>query len=189
MINYPTKKKITEYSQNKTHNNANQGMALEDMINRTNEYYSTHNIALVNKRPTNIKILKTSDKYKITEGVFLTPSTLDYVGVCEGHYLDFEAKETKSEKGFPLNNIATHQIKAMEAILKQKGITFAIIFLKAFNEIYLIDGRALIDIYNENKKIIPYEEIKKIGTAINKGYFTPVDYIKVVKEKYFEQKN
>ena len=48
---------------------ANQGMALEDMINRTNDYYLLHNIAFVNKRPTSVKILKTSDKYKITSEI------------------------------------------------------------------------------------------------------------------------
>ena len=185
MINYPTKKKVTNITKFK--NTANQGMALEEMINKTNDYYALHNIALVNKRPTNIKILKTSDKYKITDAVFLTPSTLDYVGVCDGYYLDFEAKETISTKGFSMNNIATHQINAMKDIIKHKGITFAIIFLKAYNEIYLIDGQVLIDSFNNNIKIIPYEKIKEIGTLIKEGFFTPVDYIKVVKEKYFEK--
>lgn len=188
MINYPTTKKASDYNNKKVRNTANQGMALEDMINRTNDYYQVHNIAFVNKRPTSVKILKTSDKYKITEAVFLAPSTLDYVGVCEGHYLDFEAKETSNKKGFPMDNIASHQIQAMEKILQQKGITFAIIYLRAFEEIYLIDGKVLIEAYKNNKSIIPYEEIKSNGTLIKEGYFTPVDYIKVVKEVYFEKK-
>ena len=188
MINYPTKKNVNNYNKKSIKNTANQGMALEEMINRTNEYYALHNIAFVNKRPTNIKILKTSDKYKITDAVFLAPSTLDYVGVCDGHYLDFEAKETISAKGFPLSNIASHQIQAMQAIINQKGITFAIIFLKSFNEIYLLDGQVLIQAYNNNEKIIPYEQIKLVGHLIKEGFFTPCDYIKVVKELYFEKK-
>ena len=187
MINYPTIKKSSEYSKSRNRNTANQGMALEDMINRTNEYYLSHNIAFVSKRPSNVKVLKTSDKYKITEAVFMAPSTLDYVGVCDGHYLDFEAKETSSKKGFPMSKIAPHQIKAMQNILDQKGITFAIIYLKMFNEIYLLDAKVLIDAFNNNKTIIPYEDLKQIGTLIKEGYFTPVDYIKVVKEKYFER--
>lgn len=187
MINYPTGKKISDYTQNKVKNNANQGMALEEMINRTNEYYLQRGIAFVTKRPTSVKILKTSDKYKINEAVFLAPSTLDYVGVFEGRYLDFEAKETVSKKGFPMANISEHQIKAMENIIKHKGITFAIIFLRSFNEIYLLDGQVLIDSYISKQNIIPYEQIKMIGTLIKEGYFTPVDYIKVVKEKYFEK--
>ena len=81
MINYPTGKKVSEYQNNKIRNTANQGMALEEMINKTNEYYLQKEIAFVSKRPTSVKILKTSDKYKITDAVFLAPSTLDYVGV------------------------------------------------------------------------------------------------------------
>ena len=185
MIKYPTAKKETDYTKKRV-SMANQGMALEDMINRTNEYYRTHNIAFVNKRPTSVKILKTSDKYKITDAVFLAPSTLDYVGVYKGRYLDFEAKETTNKKGFPMANISEHQIKAMENIIKHQGITFAIIFLRSFNEIYLVDGQVLIEAYISKQNIIPYEQIKTVGTIIKEGYFTPVDYIKVVNEKYFK---
>ena len=186
MINYPTGKKVSEYQNNKIRNTANQGMALEEMINKTNEYYLQKEIAFVSKRPTSVKILKTSDKYKITDAVFLAPSTLDYVGVYKGRYLDFEAKETISKKGFPMANISEHQIKAMENIIKHQGITFTIIFLRSFNEIYLLDGQVLIDAYISKQNIIPYEQIKMIGTIIKEGYFTPVDYIKVVNEKYFK---
>ena len=187
MINYPTTKKVSEYNEKKVKNNANQGMALEEMINKTNEVYLQRNIAYVSKRPTSVKVLKTSDKYKINEAVFLSPSTLDYVGVYEGRYIDFEAKETTNKKGFPMANISEHQIKAMENIIKHKGITFAIIFLRTFNEIYLVDGQVLIDTYISKQNIIPYEQIKTIGTLIKEGFFIPVDYIKVVKEKYIEK--
>ena len=186
MINYPTGKKVSEYQNNKIRNTANQGMALEEMINKTNEYYLQKEIAFVSKRPTSVKILKTSDKYKITDAVFLAPSTLDYVGDYKGRYLDFEAKETINKKGFPMANISEHQIKAMENIIKHQGITFTIIFLRSFNEIYLLDGQVLIDAYISKQNIIPYEQIKMIGTIIKEGYFTPVDYIKVVNEKYFK---
>lgn len=186
MINYPTTKKVSDYQNNKVRNTANQGMALEEMLNKTNEYYTQREIAFISKRPTSVKVLKTSDKYKITEAVFLAPSTLDYVGVYKGRYLDFEAKETISKKGFPMANISEHQIKAMENIIKHDGITFAIIFLRSFNKIYLVDGQVLIDSYISKQNIIPYEQIKMVGTLIKEGYFTPVDYIKVVNEKYFK---
>ena len=55
-----------------------------------------------------------------------------------------------------------------------------------FNEIYLLDGQVLIDSYISKQNIIPYEQIKMVGTLIKEGYFTPVDYIKVVNEKYFK---
>ena len=187
MINYPTTKKTSDYTKNKARNNANLGMALEEMINKSNEYYLYHNIAFITKRPTSIKVLKTTDKYKISEAVFMAPSTLDYVGVYQKRYLDFEAKETTSKKGFPMSNISTHQIEAMNNIILHGGITFAIIFLKSFNEIYLLDGQHLINAFENKKTIIPYEEIKSLGNLIKEGYFTPIDYIKVVKEIYLEK--
>ena len=42
-------------------------MALEEMINKSNEYYLYHNIAFITKRPTSIKVLKTTDKYSGAE--------------------------------------------------------------------------------------------------------------------------
>lgn len=187
MINYPTGKKTSEYLNKKVKNNANLGMALEEMINKTNEYYLQHNIAFVTKRPTNVKVLKTSDKYKITEAVFMAPSTLDYVGVYRKRYLDFEAKETISKKGFPMSNISMHQIEAIKNIKKHGGITFAIIFLKSFNEIYLLDGQHLITAFENKKTIIPYENIKELGMLIKESYFAIIDYIKVVNKIYFEE--
>ena len=54
MINYPTLKKVEDYKKNKNDFRANQGMGLEEMINKTNAYYLNNNIAFVNKRPTSI---------------------------------------------------------------------------------------------------------------------------------------
>lgn len=68
-------------------------MALEEMINRSNEYYKENDIAFITKRPTPIKVLKTDGNYKITDAVFLSASTLDYVGVFQGHYLVSKQKK------------------------------------------------------------------------------------------------
>ena len=185
MINYPNKKNSFSGSL-KVY--ANRGMNLEEAINITNEYYLDKGIAVVHKKPTPIQIVKIdyTNGARICDAYFKSPSTTDYNGIYKGKYLDFEAKETSSKKGFPMANISEHQIKAMENIIKHKGITFAIIFLRSFNEIYLVDGQVLIDAYISKQNIIPYEQIKMIGTIIKEGYFTPVDYIKVVKEKYFK---
>jgi len=68
LINYPTKKNSLN---RKVNNLANKGMALEDMINRANQYYKAQDIAFINKRPTPIKVMKTDGNYKITDAVFL----------------------------------------------------------------------------------------------------------------------
>ena len=182
-MNYPNKKEHT----NKTYiEYGKRGMTLESDINSSNNYYLENDIAVIHKKPTPTKVIKLIGN-RIKDGFYEIPSTTDYNGIYKGKYIDFEAKETISKKGFLMSNIAKHQLDSMQAIINQKGITFAIVFLKSFNEIYLIDGQYLIDAYNSNKTIIPYEEIKNIGCLIKEGYFAPVDYIKVVKEKYFEK--
>ncbi len=186
MINYPTKKANIHLK--KANNLANRGMALEEMINRSNEYYKNNNIAYINKRPTPIKVIKTDGKYNITEGVFMAPSTLDYVGLYQGKYLDFDAKETASKTNFSFNNVAKHQFEAIDSVIKNKGIAFLLIYFKSFEEIYLLDGSYLLKNYHEGKKSLLYEEIKKYGKEVKKGYVIMLDYIKAVKEVYFEQK-
>lgn len=185
MINYPTKK--DNYQKKSINNRSNRGMALEDMINKSNDYYALHQLAYIHKRPTPIKVFKTENDCKITDGVFLKPSTLDYVGVYKGRYLDFEAKETISKKGFTMSNIANHQLEAMKQIVFHQGICFALIYFKSYDEVYLLDSSFFIDAYNNKSSIIPYEKIVENGILIKEGYHIPLDYLKAIRMYYLEK--
>ena len=162
-------------------------MALEEMINRSNEYYKNNDIAFITKRPTPIKVIKTDGNYKITDAVFLSASTLDYVGVYQGRYLDFEAKETSSKTGFPLSNLAQHQLESIELVIKHKGYSFVLVYLKAFEEVYLLDGQFILKAAKANLKMISLESIKTNGVLIKQGYSILLDYIKAVHTAYFEK--
>ena len=106
-------------------------MNLEQMINESNKYYRTKEIAVVHKKPTPIQIVKVDypkrSRAVIKEAYFRQESTTDYNGVYKGYYLDFEAKETKNKTSFPLKNFHEHQIIHLAECLKQKGICFTII--------------------------------------------------------------
>ena len=57
MIKYPNGKiKVT--LQTNVHSASNRGMELESEINRSNEYYLNHKIAVIHKKPTPIQIVK-----------------------------------------------------------------------------------------------------------------------------------
>ena len=60
MVNYPhkisSKKSQTSISQPK--NFANRGMTFEKMINATNDYYLTHGMAVIHKKPTPVQIVR-----------------------------------------------------------------------------------------------------------------------------------
>lgn len=168
-------------------NYANRGMDLENLLNEANNYYLLNDIAVIYKKPTPIKINKV--KYgnfpKVIDGSFNQKSTLDYVGIYKGKYLDFDAKSTKNKTSFPLSNIHNHQIIHMERIIKHGGITFLIIDIN--QEIFLVKGEDIIKYYNSSKiKSIPYKLIKEIGYQIRIGYNPIINYIEAINEAYFK---
>ncbi|HHT66825.1 MAG TPA: Holliday junction resolvase RecU [Erysipelotrichaceae bacterium] len=170
-------------------NAANRGMSLEEDINVSNEYYKNKGIALINKRPTPINIVKVNYNQgaRITDAYFERQSTTDYNGVYRGRYIDFEAKNTKSSTSFPLSNIGKHQIEHLKNVLKQDGIAFFIICFQTKNEIYLLDASLVIEYYEHGKrKSIPYEVFKEKGVLIKQDYLPRLHYIDAVNALYFK---
>ena len=168
---------------------ANRGMSLEEDINLSNEYYIANGIALIHKRPTPINIVKVdySKGARITDAYFEKQSTTDYNGVYKGKYIDFEAKNTKSNSSFPLSNISEHQIVHLKNVLKHGGIAFFIISFQMKNEIYLLDASFVIEFYEHgSRKSIPYDVIKKEGVLIRQDYTPRLHYIEAVETLYFE---
>ena len=158
---------------------ANRGMNLEELINDANKYYKDNSVALISKKPTPIGIVSVKNensKKIITKAFFKEQSTLDYVGVYKGYYIEFDAKETLSKTSFPLNNISTHQIDHIKGVINQKGISFLII--KINNEYYILDGNTLVSFINkEKRKSIPLEYIKKYGYLIHSKGLIKLDFI------------
>lgn len=194
MVNYPNMKKkenIQYHSSQAKHYTAHRGMSLEEDISLSNEYYLNHSIAVIYKKPTPVQIVKVDypkrEAAKIVEAYYKTPSTTDYNGIYKGHYVDFEAKETKV-KTFPFSNISKHQIDHLQRIIDHGGIAFIIIAFTSLNEVYLIDASFVIDeYYHGTRKSITYEKIKTLGHMIPQGYQPRLDYLKVVDEVYCKE--
>ena len=185
MINYPNKKVIS--TQKKEYvNYGKRGMKLEEAINLTNSYYLDNNIAVVHKKPTPIQIIKLdSQKGRIVDAFFKSPSTTDYNGIYKGKYIDFEAKETQNKTSFPLANIGVHQIEHLKKVKEHGAIAFVIIHFTKLDETYFFDASYLVACYlAKDKKSIPYEYIKKHGHLIPQSYFQRVDYLKIIDEYY-----
>ena len=186
MINYP-KGSISNNKQLKTSsiNYGSRGMSLEDQINASNDYYLNKKIAVIHKKPTPIQIVQVDyprrSAAKITEAYFRQQSTTDYNGVYKGHYIDFEAKETKNKTRFPLNNLPLHQRKHMENCSIHGGIVFLILSFTFHGEIYLIPFSELKYFFNDSqRKSIPYNFIKKHGILCPRSIFPMIDYLKAV---------
>lgn len=166
---------------------ANRGMDLESLINDANKYYLETDKAVIYKKPTPVKIKKVTyqDNIPKVDGYLNQKSTLDYVGLYKGKYIDFDAKKTLNKTSFPINNIHIHQLEHMKRIIKHDGITFLLIDIN--NEIYLLKGEDIIYyIDNNDSKSIPYNYIKNKGYIINYSYNPVLDYIKILDKVYFK---
>ena len=195
-MKYPNGKKYVKSNEVKAENGhrsllsaANRGMSLEEDINLSNEYYRDMGIALITKRPTPINIVKVdySKGARITDAYFEKQSTTDYNGVYKSKYIDFEAKNTKSETSFPLSNISEHQIVHLRNVIKHGGIAFFIICFQIKNEVYLLDASFVIEFYEKGgRKSIPYSVFKEKGVLVKQDYTPRLHYIDAVETLYFK---
>ena len=168
---------------------SNRGMDLENDINLSNDWYNDKGIALITKRPTPINIVKVdySKGARITDAYFEKQSTTDYNGVYKGKYIDFEAKNTKSETSFPLSNISEHQIVHLRNVIKHGGIAFFIICFQIKNEVYLLDASFVIEFYEKGgRKSIPYSVFKEKGVLVKQDYTPRLHYIDAIETLYFK---
>ena len=168
---------------------ANRGMGFEADINATNAYYLEKGMALIYKRPTPINVIKVDYSHgaKITQAYFESQSTTDYNGVYKGHYLDMEAKSTRSKTSFPLTNIAPQQVAHLRAVKKMGGLAFFIINLYALNKTYLLDADYVCDFYEKKpRKSIPVSEIQAHGFLVKESYRPRYDYLPLVDEHFLK---
>lgn len=192
MVNYPTQKKtFQKTAQQQT--TSRRGMSLEDDLNTTNQTYLNKQLAIVYKKPTPIQIVKVDypsrNKAKITEAYFRQASTTDYNGVYQGNYLDFEAKETKNKRTFPLSLIHKHQINHLRLVEAQQAISFVIIRFSSYNESYVIFSKDLLEYIKDTAiKSLTYDWIKENGYLCEYNYQTPCHYLPIVIDEIIRRK-
>ncbi len=191
MIKYPNKKIVSD---TKITSSANRGMNFESMINRTNEFYLDNDIAVIYKKPIPIQIVSVDYKSRaaarITEAYYKLPSTTDYNGIYKGHYIDFEAKESKSKTSFPIKNIHEHQVTHLKRVKEHGAISFIIVYFSTIERIYLLDSDFVFEFYQRaktGKKSIALEEFENHAHLIKEGYRKPVDYLSIIDEFYLKK--
>ena len=167
---------------NKLINYGNRGMTLESDINLTNNYYIEKKIALIYKKPVPIKVLKiNSTKTRILDAFYEQKSTLDYSGIYQEKYIEFDAKETNSKTSIPLANIHAHQIEHIRNVLYFKGIAFLIVRFNYYNKTFVLPGKLLLNyIDNTKKKSIPYKFFLDNCMEVPLKYRPRLDYLKTI---------
>lgn len=165
----------------------NRGMAFEKLINLANEMYQREGVALINKRPTPVKVLK-SKNGRVLNGFYEAKSTVDYDGVYKGRAIAFEAKSTENTTRFDLKNIAQHQLDYLDKADKMGAICFFLIEFTRDQAVFLVP-LSVIQSYvrmshqPKGKKSIPRADFDIYGYLVDHTERAPVDYLRYLDEK------
>ncbi|KPU59567.1 Holliday junction resolvase RecU [Bacillus wiedmannii] len=164
----------------------NRGMAFEKLINLSNEMYQREGVALINKRPTPVKVLKSAGG-RVLNGFYEAKSTVDYDGVYKGRAVALEAKSTQSLTRFDLSNIAQHQLDYLEKAEKMGAVCFFLIEFSKDQTVFLVPASVVQSYvrmsYQPNgKKSISRADFDIYGYLVEQTERAPVDYLQYVDE-------
>ncbi|USK99944.1 Holliday junction resolvase RecU (plasmid) [Bacillus tropicus] len=162
------------------------GMAFEKLINLLNEMYQREGVALINKRPTPVKVLKMVYG-RVKDGYYESKSTVDYDGVYKGRAIAFEAKSTNEMNRFDLKNITQHQLDYLDKAEKMGAIYF---FLIGFTKdqstfaipLSVIQSYVRMSQQPKGKKSIPRADFDIYGYLVEQTERAPIDYLQYVDE-------
>ncbi|WP_338971682.1 Holliday junction resolvase RecU [Spiroplasma endosymbiont of Panorpa germanica] len=157
----------------------NKGMFLETVINHANEYYNDNNIALISKINVNINLVKVENK-QITKANFKKNFNCDYIGIYQGIYLEFEAKETYKDY-FSIVNLKKDQHDKLTRVQEHLGLGFLIIYFHNFNK-YFIVSITKINLLKSSDKKIPMSWFEDYGYELFMSKNIVFDYIKGVNQ-------
>lgn len=154
------------------------GSTLEEMVNRTNDWYREKGLALIQKIPTPITPVRIDkEKRHITLAYFQERSTIDYIGVVQGIPVCFDAKECVADT-FPLQNIHPHQVEFMSDFQKQDGVAFLLIYFTTRNIAYYMRLEELLFFWKRAKeggrKSFRFSELNEnFFLETERGYYLP----------------
>lgn len=158
------------------------GQAFEYTLDYTNKAYQNQGRALINKRPTPMKIIgKTRGNQHIC--IFDKKSTVDYDGIYAGRAITFEAKKTE-KKSFPLSMLTDHQVEYLESAERQGAVSFVIIEMKALGDVFLVPNnmvrKYIKEAKNGGRKSIPMDDLEVYAFLVESKNGVPLDYLSVV---------
>ncbi|MEC0173027.1 Holliday junction resolvase RecU [Paenibacillus graminis] len=172
-------------------NYGNRGMVFESHIELSNRMYEAQGSAVINKRPTPVKVLQQYGGY-ITKAVFEKPSTVDYDGIYRGRRIDFEAKDVTDFVRLDLSRIEDHQYQHLENSHKHGSMAFILVRFGRNQKMYLLPFVAL-RVFKQaselpgGRKSISIDDFEIEGYEIRNGR-VPVDYLAAVDKIWFPVK-
>ncbi|QIB26076.1 Holliday junction resolvase RecU [Caloranaerobacter azorensis] len=159
---------------------SNRGKLLEQIIEVANRQYRNKGIAEIQKIATPVKVLRTDKNGKIY-GFWEKKSTVDFIGVCNGIPIAFDAKETTG-KSLKFDNIHKHQIEFMTNWQQRGGQAFLVVYFSELNRYFRLSILELLQYMKNplksNKKSIPIKYFEEYAIELKTGQVFVLDYLK-----------
>lgn len=160
------------------------GKALENLIDYSNNQYRLKGIARIDKIPTNWNVFYDKRTKRVRNAFPEKKGTVDYIGVCKGVAVAFDAKNTKNKTSFPLGNIQEHQFQYLSDFEEFGGVGFILVSFEKHDRYFVLNFDDLskwwMNATKGGRKSIPYDyfdnqcfEVKsENGVALN--YLKPI---------------
>lgn len=156
---------------------ANRGKDFEAIIDYVNELYERKGLATIHKIPVEHKAI-TRNGY--TKAWYASKSTVDYMGVCGGRALAFDAKSTRG-KSLPLANIPGHQVAFLANWQRDGGQAFFIVEYVEHDEVYRVPLYIVqdqIEIANKGgRKSLSVDHCRAKAVRVKQEGVCPLDYL------------
>lgn len=163
------------------------GKGLQTLIDYSNRQYMTRGIADVREVPVPFQITGAGKRPGEMTGRTKKGEWVDYVGICDGRTIAFDAKETGVDR-LPFDSLHEHQYELLKSWHEKGGCTFLIVaFTNKFQEIYLLPFQDL-GVFWENakaggRKSIPYSYFFENCEIVKPGRGIVLDYLDAIKRK------
>lgn len=153
----------------------NRGKYLETVIDASNRQYKQKGIAVINKIPTPTQVIRKGKK--LTGAFYTEKSTVDFIGIYDGTFIAFDAKEC-SEPRFAFNRLEGHQLDYLISIKEQGGQGFIIVLFKQENEMYRLTIEEYIELKDTiNRKSIPLKWFQENKRPIKRSNGIAFNYL------------
>lgn len=166
------------------------GLAFENLLNQSNDMYERQKRAIIHKRSTPVKVIKSSGT-KVLAGYYEAKSTVDYDGVYKGKAIFFEAKSTHELARFDLKNIHDHQFEHLQKCHENGGLCFVLVEFIKQHRTYLLPFTGLRAYINEaaagGRKSITLDSFEVDAYEVYPGR-VPLDYLATVDKIWFPKK-
>lgn len=164
---------------------ANRGMPFENLIEFANGQYENAGVALIHKRPTPVKVIRTKGN-QILKAVYDRKSTVDFDGVYKGRAIYFEAKSTTNKTSFKLDMVQPHQVHHLEKAHANGALCFLLVEFSLLRKVFYLPIdfflHAVLNASMGGRKSIPIGDLEEYCHEVRQTKRAVLDYLAIIDE-------